>query len=432
MSENWKTYKIEDIASKISIGPFGSRMKSDCYVDEGIPVIRGKNLGERPDFISDFVYITEKKADELLGCNVFKGDLVFPHRGAIGEVGLVTKDERFVLSSSLMKLTCDNAKADSRFVYYFFKSDLGKRRLLLNESQVGTPGIGQPLSSLRDIYISLPELPEQGSIASILSAIDDKIELNLQMNKTLEEMAMTLYKHWFVDFGPFQDGEFVDSELGMIPKGWEVKRLDEILKIKHGYAFKGESFTTDENQNLLLTPGNFEIQGGIKFNWGKQKFYTGEYPSDYILKKGDLIIALTDLTQSCDILGAPALIPDEDYLYLHNQRLGLVTDLSPKLSKELVYCLANTVAFRSHIKNGKTGSTVSHTSPSRIYDYQIALPTDGISAILKEQLSELSELKFSNLSENKILTQTRDNLLPKLISGEVRVKEAETALAEVL
>ena len=86
-------------------------------------------------------------------------------------------------------------------------------------------------SDFGKIEIEIPEIEEQKSIASILSALDDKIELNLQMNKTLEEMAMALYKHWFVDFGPFQDGEFVDSELGEIPKGWEVKTIRRFIKI---------------------------------------------------------------------------------------------------------------------------------------------------------------------------------------------------------
>ena len=134
MPNNWKTYKIDNIAERTAIGPFGSRMKSDCYVAEGVPVIRGKNIGAGFDFISDFVYITTEKADELKGCNVFKNDLVFPHRGAIGEVGILTKDERFVLSSSLMKLTCDITKAHPQFIFYFFKSPIGRRKLLQNYS----------------------------------------------------------------------------------------------------------------------------------------------------------------------------------------------------------------------------------------------------------------------------------------------------------
>ena len=110
------------------------------------------------------------------------------------------------------------------------------------ETSSGTKMPRADWNSLEQVKFTFPPFQEQKSIASILSALDDKIELNLQMNKTLEEMAMVLYKHWFVDFGPFQDGEFVASELGEIPKGWEVKNLDEVVEVKNGYAFKGKDF----------------------------------------------------------------------------------------------------------------------------------------------------------------------------------------------
>ena len=131
----------------IAIGPFGSRMKSDCYVEDGIPVIRGTNITGGPTFDGEFVYITEEKADTLGSSNVYQSDLVFPHRGSIGEVGIILEDKRYVLSSSLMKLTCDREKVNPKFLYYFFKSSTGRHELLKNASQVGTPGIGQPLTS---------------------------------------------------------------------------------------------------------------------------------------------------------------------------------------------------------------------------------------------------------------------------------------------
>ena len=425
MTEDWKTYKLSELVTLLGDGIHGTPKYSDhgeYYFINGNNLVDGKIL-IKPDTkrVSKDEYLKHKR-------ELNDRTLLVSINGTIGRTAYYN-EEKVMLGKSACYFNIKEG-VEKRYI----KQVISSKYFIdyLESNYTGSVIKNVSLKSMRELPINLPPLPEQRAIASILSSLDDKIELNLQMNKTLEEMAMALYKHWFVDFGPFQSGKFVDSELGMIPEGWEVKRLEEILKIKHGYAFKGKSFTTDENQNLLLTPGNFMIHGGIKFNWGKQKFYTGEFPSDYILIKGDLIIALTDLTQSCDILGASALIPDEDYLYLHNQRLGLVTDLSPKLSKELVYCLTNTVAFRAHIKNGKTGSTVSHTSPSRIYDYKIALPFKGISEILKEQLFELNDLKLSNLSENKLLIKTRDTLLPKLISGEVRVKDVEKMVLESL
>src|SRR5207249_6283858 len=131
-------------------------------------------------------------------------DLVFPHRGAIGKIGIVPRDntERYALSSSLMKLTCDRAKVEPLFLFYFFRSSEGQHELLKNASTVGTPGIGQPLSSLRSITIPVPPLSEQRAIAQVLGTLDDKIELNRRMNETLEGMARALFKSCFVDFEP--------------------------------------------------------------------------------------------------------------------------------------------------------------------------------------------------------------------------------------
>ncbi|QNU23176.1 restriction endonuclease subunit S [Geobacillus thermoleovorans] len=115
---------------------------------------------------------------------------------------------------------------DLRYMYYQIKL-IGET---LTQQSLGTATKFLTLSLLNSIKINLPPISIQRKIATILGSIDDKIELNLKMNQTLEEMAMTLYKHWFVDFGPFQDGEFVESELGMIPKGWSICELEEIVE----------------------------------------------------------------------------------------------------------------------------------------------------------------------------------------------------------
>jgi type I restriction enzyme S subunit len=391
MPQNWKTYKLSEIAI-ISNG------KSKPNSNGNIPIYGGNGiLGYTDKFNSNSEVIIIGRVGAYCGSVYFENQPIW-------------------LSDNAMKAICFES-FDNKFLYYLLKN--------LNLNQLAG-GSSQPLltqSTLNEISLYLPPLPEQRAIASILSALDDKIELNLQMNKTLEEMAMALYKHWFVDFGPFKDGEFVESELGMIPKGWEVKKLGEIIHIKHGFAFKGDFFVNENRPELLLTPGNFSKNGGIQFNWSKQKFYSGKFPKEYSLKKGDLLIALTDLTQSCEILGAPALIPDNDFIYLHNQRLGLVELINENFSNEILYCLANTYEYREFVKNSKTGSTVSHSAPTRIYDYRIAYPSNLDLEEIKDSLRNLLEQINFNLTENKLLTNQRDFLLPKLISGEIRVKD---------
>src|SRR3990170_8417227 len=167
MASEWRTCTVDQIKADddraIAIGPFGSRMKADRYVGDGVPVIRGNNISDTRTLVGELVFVSDETADELRSCNVFPGDLVFPHRGAIGQVGIVPSDEvsRYILSTSLMKLSCNQDLVDPLFIFYFFRSQQGRHALLQNVSTVGTPGIGQPLTSLRSISVPVPPLREQ-------------------------------------------------------------------------------------------------------------------------------------------------------------------------------------------------------------------------------------------------------------------------------
>lgn len=476
MRANWKQAKIEDICSHkkgaIAIGPFGSRLKSDNYVDSGVPVIRGTNITGGPKFGGDFVYITEEKASELGSANVYQNDLVFPHRGAIGEVGIVLDDAHYVLSSSLMKLSCDFSKANPKFLYYFFKSRLGKHELLKNASQVGTPGIGQPLTSLKSIELLFPPIKTQNKIASILFGFDQKIELNNQINQTLEAMAQALFKSWFVDFEPVKakiearatgaDAEgvtlaameaisgqnaealaklaqtdparyaelkataelfpdaLVESELGEIPAGWEYVSLEQLIKVKHGFAFKGKQFTDQQTAFYVMTPGNFKIGGGFKA--GKPKFFIDTPPDDYVLKQGDLVITMTDLSKQGDTLGYPAIIPfHPSHKFLHNQRLGKVEFLTTSADIYFLYCFLCSTQYRNEIVSGATGSTVKHTSPSKIQATKLPFNeklSNRFNHLVKPFFQQIQKLEEEIYS----LESVRDTLLPKLLSGEVSVE----------
>jgi type I restriction enzyme, S subunit len=125
MADEWQTATVDEIKApvdrSIAIGPFGSRMKADVYVASGVPVIRGNNISDTRALVGDFVFISDETADELRACNVYAGDLVFPHRGAIGQVAIIPSDgvQRYMLSTSLMKLTCDTQRVDPQFVLLF-------------------------------------------------------------------------------------------------------------------------------------------------------------------------------------------------------------------------------------------------------------------------------------------------------------------------
>ena len=277
MGAKWKDVSIEEIATKIAMGPFGSDIKTDNFVPAGVPIIRGGNLTSGRFHGEGFVFLTEEKANELLNSNAFPSDIVFTHRGTLGQVGLVPDSpfKRYVVSQSQMKLSCDRKLADPLFIYYFFKSPVGQHALLLNTSQTGVPAISRPVTSLKSIRLSLPPLPEQNTIAQILGTLDDKIELNRRMNATLEAMARALFQSWFVDFDPVRaklDGRkpagldsataalfpahFQDSMLGHIPQGWEAKPMSEVIEVNPRRTLKSGAISPYLDMKNMPTQGH--------------------------------------------------------------------------------------------------------------------------------------------------------------------------------
>lgn len=181
--------------------------------------------------------------------------------------------------------------------------------------------------------------------------------------------------------------------------------LGDYIRIKHGFAFKGDYITTEDNGVVLVTPGNFEIGGGFKEK--KCKFFSAEYPADYVLHAGDLIVTMTDLSKQGDTLGFSALVPNSNRTYLHNQRIGLVDVFNPEADKDYIYWFMRTPYYQKTIVATASGSTVKHTSPSRICDVEIELPS------LDEQKKISSILRsIDDKIENN--QKINDNLLEQL------------------
>jgi len=153
---------------------------------------------------------------------------------------------------------------------------------------------------------------------------------------------------------------------------WKKYKLADLITIKHGFAFKGEFITDEETPNLLLTPGNFAIGGGFQVK--KMKFYSGQIPKDYILSQGDLIVTMTDLSKEADTLGYSAVVPKASHVMLHNQRLGKVAVKSSYTTLDFVHWVLRTSDYRHEILSNYSGSTVKHTSPSKILAFEFSLP----------------------------------------------------------
>lgn len=184
-----------------------------------------------------------------------------------------------------------------------------------------------------------------------------------------------------------------------------MKKLEEIIHIKHGFAFKGEFFTDEPSNNILVTPGNFYIGGGFKTD--KLKYYTGPIPKDYILNQGDVIITMTDLSKQADTLGFSAKVPDNKQIsFLHNQRIGLVKIIDDRYDINYIYWILRTHDYQRYIAGSATGATVKHTSPSKIGSYNFN-PHNNINTQrrIASILSSYDDLIENNLKRIKLLEE---------------------------
>ncbi|MDH0097748.1 restriction endonuclease subunit S, partial [Pseudomonas sp. GD04158] len=249
---SFESLLLEDLAAPqknaIVGGPFGSNLVSKDYQEQGVPVIRGQNMGGK--WVSgDFVFVSSEKAAQLEQNKARPGDVVFTQRGTLGQVSIVPQApySEYVVSQSQMKITVDPNKADPHFIYYLFRSEEQLRYVLNSAIQTGVPHTN--LGILRKTPVSIPALNTQKAIAEFLCAFDDRITLLRETNATLEAIAQALFKSWFVDFDPvrakaegrqpegmdattaalFPDS-FEESELGLVPKGWRVRAIGELVE----------------------------------------------------------------------------------------------------------------------------------------------------------------------------------------------------------
>ena len=185
---------------------------------------------------------------------------------------------------------------------------------------------------------------------------------------------------------------------------WPNMTLGDLIHVKHGFAFKGEFFTSDGDK-LVLKPGNFPVGGGIRLRPGKDDYYTGSYPPNFELSPGDLLVVMTDLTQAAPILGSPAFVPDEPVM-LHNQRLGLVQiKEGVELDRRFLYYAMLSDTSRSQIRATATGATVRHTAPERIYRVRLGVPPLALQQVLGDVLGSLDDLIENNRRRVAVLEE---------------------------
>lgn len=413
-------------------GPFGSKLSRKHYSLDGVPVIRGCNLPAGAKFsFEDFVYVSEEKADELIANNAHPGDLVFTQRGTLGQVGLIPLDSpfpRFVISQSQMKLTVDADLADPEYLYHVFSSPAVVQAIHNLAFSSGVPHIN--LDILRNFQVDLPPLPIQRRIAGILSAYDDLIENSQRRIKILEEMARRLYREWFVHFRfPGHEAcRFADSPLGEVPEGWAAVKIGAVADVFRGRSYRSVDLC-EEGGLPFLNLKCLDRDGG--FRRSGLKGYSGDYKQSQIARKGDIVMAVTDMTQERRIVARVALVPTLDNEYGVISMDLVRVEPRPNIPKAFLYSFLRYSPFPDEVKHHANGANVLHLSPDRVTDYEFAQPD----VELMNRYSKLTEPIFEEIDtlDNGLanLRRTRDLLLPRLLSGQIDVEAlSEPAVAE--
>ena len=406
MPENWKIFKLSDAFEIIGGGT--PKTTVDEYWNGNIPWL------SVVDFNNDqrTVLNTEKKITQL-GLQksstklLKKGQLIISARGTVGQIAQLGRDMAF--NQSCYGLTGREELLINDFGYYLLKRSISNIQSNAHGSVFDTI----TKNTFENIEVQLPPLPEQTAIASILSAIDDKIELNLQMNKTLEEMATALYKHWFVDFGPFREGEFVDSELGRIPKGWEVKRTEDEFSVKDGTH---DSPKQKDEGHFLITSKHIkknEIDISCAYKISSEDFIKVNQRSR--VDNGDILMTMIGT------VGVFYLVNEAPNYAIKNIGLFKTSEV-PEL-KYYMFLFLNSDYSSQYIKSQLAGSTQQYLTLKVLRSFPFLYPTRDVLNEFNSIVSNYFEMIQNNIIENQTLTTLRDALLPKLISGEVRVKE---------
>ncbi|PPJ62231.1 restriction endonuclease subunit S [Cuspidothrix issatschenkoi] len=455
MSNEWPRKTIAECAAdepySTQIGPFGKALTPEEYTPSGVPLLRGINVNHGRFYDDGFVFISEETADRLSKFESFPGDVLLVHKGTLGQIGIMPKNRkyhRYIMGNSMLRVKCNTTKLIPEYLYYWLCSDEGQHYLFSRVSQVGVPQIQKPLTTLREASLPVPPLSEQKAIAHILSSFDDKIELNRQMNETLEAMARAIFKSWFVDFDPvsakrsgrqpagmdtatadlFPD-DFEESSLGLIPKGWKVGTLGEEIEIIKGKSYKSSELVP--SSTALVTLKSFHRGGGYRPDGLKP--YNGTYKPEQIIKPGELVVAYTDVTQAADVIGKPAIVKaDERYNTLvASLDLGIIRVRNKNLNIAFLYYLFNQNDFQNHVYSHTNGSTVLHLSKDGIPSYEFCLPHSSLISKFEKIISPIFDFSNINWQESINITTLRDTLLPKLMSGQIRVKEAEKIMEKL-
>jgi type I restriction enzyme, S subunit len=450
MAREWHKSTIGGLCdsgvAEIQTGPFGSQLHAYDYLAEGIPVVPTEALRGRRIDHSVLPKISAAKARSLARHRLRAGDILFARRGAqaTGHIGYVREaEDGFICGTGAILLRINlEGQVDPAFLSHVLANPQSIEWFKFHAIGATMPNLNEGI--IRSFPLAIPPLTEQRAIAHILGTLDDKIDLNRRMNETLEAMARALFKSWFVEFDPvrakaegrdpglpkpvadlFPD-QFVESELGQIPEGWDPHPLGAFVSTVKGRSYKSEDLI--DSTTALVTLKSFARGGGYRSDGLKP--FAGRYNPEQVVTPGELVIACTDVTQAAEVIGRPAMVRASGAFATLVASLDtlIVRPSNKEVTLAYLYFLARSDDFTAHTYSYTTGTTVLHLSRDAVPSFRFARPPARLIESFDCVARPVLERIQSTERESETLAGLRDTLLPKLISGELRVKDVERAV----
>ena len=395
---NYKTCPVSELIDEIAMGPFGSNIKVDCFVDKGIPVLNGSNLEGFELSEKSFRYVTEEKADSLKKANAHKGDVVITHRGTLGQIVYIPQTaqrDRYVISQSQFRVKCNKNVLPEYFVYYFH-TPIGQHKLLSNASQVGVPALARPSSTFQKIEIEIPDLETQKKVVKLIGSLQTRITTNTEINDNLEQQVMALYHQMFDESNSnrknIRADEYFDISIGKTPPRkepqWFSKNPSDCVWVS--ISDMGSCGLYIEDSSEYLTHDAVE------------KFNVKIVPDNTVILSFKLTVGRVAITDGC---------------MTTNEAIAHFKTDKPKIN-EYLYCYLKNFNFQTM---GSTSSIATAVNSKIIKGMPFVVPTAEELEKFHSISAPLFTMIKSNQQESKYLGELRDVLLPKLMSGEIDV-----------
>lgn len=399
-------YRMVDLISSISMGPFGSNIKTDCFVDSGVPVLNGSNLQGFKLNEDSFKYVSLEKADSLGKANAYRGDVVVTHRGTLGQIVYIPNDsrfERYVISQSQFRFVC-NEKVLPEYITYYFHSKVGQHKLLANASQVGVPALARATSTFKEIEVEIPPVSIQKQIVKILSSLDSKIEINNRINGCLEAHI----KYHFSRFFGSNDGQSV--------------KIGELPVVVTDYVANGSFASLKENVTIFEEPDYAVFIRNTDLKSGSFKTYVDERAYHFLSKStlfgGEIIVS------NVGDIGSVFICPKLDKPMTLGNNIIMVKTKNASLN-HFLYCWLKWFGGQRAMQGIATGSAVPKFNKTEFKGLQLKLPAQMVLKKFETQVGQMFSMSENLQTENKRLSILRDSILPKLMSGEINVDAIE-------